>query len=158
MVGKSYQEWQAEEQRKFNALPIYWAFSDKQFEEVCERVGASGPDDFYTHKSLGGGFYLKSDADVVREYLTQPSELPELMKDYKFAKGAFLYEMGNHEYQFDMGQSNWEVFDCFGDCEYDELDRPSVYMDQLGLSDEARKAFVDARREFFKLCDENGWW
>ena len=150
----TYQEWRKKEQEEFNALPIHWAFSDAQFQETCEELGASGPEDFYQIRELGGGFYLKSDAEQIRAYLDKPNELPELLKDYEWAKGAFLYEMGNHEYHINW-DGDWDVCRCFGHVEGDD---PDKYFDQLGWEPQTRRAYLDARREFYKMCDENGWW
>lgn len=153
MANITYKEYTKQRQDEFNALPIYWAYSDKQFEEICERLNATA-DDFYTSKALGGGFYLKKDADIIRAYMDKPDELPELMKDYDFAYEAILYEMGNHEYHINW-DADWDVCRCFGSVKGDD---PDKYFDQLGWEPQTRKAYLDARKEFYRLCDENDWW
>ena len=153
MAG-SYREWRKAEQERFDALPLHWAFSDAQFEAICEELGAEGPEDFYSSKALGGGFYLKKDADIIRAYLEEPNELPELLKDYAWAKDAFICEMGNHEYHINW-DGDWDVCRCFGHVSGDD---PDEYFKQLGWEPQTVKAYLDARGEYYRMCDENGWW
>ena len=142
----TYEEYKQARQEEFNALPIHWAFSDEQFEAVCEKLGASGPDDFYTTAALGGGFYLKKDADVIREYLMKPDKLGELMEDYEFAKGAFKYEMNNHEYFINLYQGDWDTMSCFIDIEFRE-EGTEGYLARSGWSEQTKQAYRDAKRE-----------
>lgn len=104
-----------------------------------------------------GGFFLKSDADVIHEFLNRPNELPELMKDYDFAFGAFYYEMGNHEYHINW-QADYDVFSCFGNIKYDDSYYAEDYCDQLKFEEVTRRAFKDARNKFYKDAEEKGWY
>lgn len=151
----TYDEYKAERQRKFNELPVYFAFSDKQFNEVLEKTGASGPEDFYG-LGVGGGFFLKSDADKIHAFIDEKPELDELMKDYDFAKGAFPSEMANHEYHINM-QADWDVINCFTDVDYYEAEEKG-YLALTGWEPQTKQAYLDARKEFYQMCDEKDWW
>jgi len=153
-MATTYEQYKRERQAEFDALPIYWAYSDEQFEAVCRKVGANGPDDFYTTKSLMGGFYLKSDADVIREYLMKPDPLDELMRDYEFAKGAFRYEMGNHEYFINRYQADWDTMSCFIDIEFAD-EGTEGYLARSGWDEQTKQAYRDAKREEYRYWVEN---
>lgn len=73
-----------------------------------------------------------------------------LASNYEYWKSAIKYEMWNHEYIYDNYQGNWDVLSAFGNITYDEDDRPEFYMKQLGWNDVQKRAFYDARREYYK--------
>ena len=152
----TYEEYKAARQAEFNALPIHWAFGEEQFALICEELGASGPEDVYTDKSLMGGFYLKSDAPTVRAYLEKPDELPELMRDYAFAKGAFHYERNNHEYFINYYQADWDTMSCFIEIEYRD-EGTEGYLARSGWDEQTKQAYRDAKREAYRQWCEEGW-
>src|SRR5574344_210153 len=100
----TYEEYKNKKQEEFNDLPIFYAFSNEQFEAAMNERGLTLKDTDKIFK-LGdtGGFYLKKDAEIIRAYFSKQDELSELMKDKTFATEAFLYEMNNHEYAI-----NWQ--------------------------------------------------
>lgn len=152
----TYEEYVNARQKEFNELPIHWAYSDAQFEMICKELGASGPEDFYTDKSLMGGFYLKSDAPIIRAYMEKPDELPELMKDYEFAKDAFKYEMNNHEYHINYYQGDWDTMSCFIDIEFKD-EGTEGYLARSGWDEQTKKAYRDAKNETYRQWCEEGW-
>lgn len=100
----TYKEYRDKRQAEFNKLPIFYAFSNKQLEEELRKRGyetlEEGCKEIYKLGSTGG-FYLKKDANIIREYCSKDrdAELREMMKaNHDFAKDAFVYEMLNHEY------------------------------------------------------------
>lgn len=150
----TYEEYRRERQRAFDELPIYYAFSDEQFDEVLEKTGASGPEDFY--KFACGGFYLKRDADVIRAWIEKPDQLPELMRDYEFAKDAFKYEMNNHEYHINHYQGDWDTMSCFIDIEFKD-EGTEGYLARSGWDEQTKQAYRDAKRETYRQWCEEGW-
>ncbi len=88
-------------QQEVNDFPMFFAFSDKQFEEGMKRFGLKPTDTDKIYK-LGstGGFYRKSDAKALRDMLDRHSqEMDEAIKnDDDFVYSMFSYELGNHEY------------------------------------------------------------
>ena len=151
----NYKEYKEKSQEEFNALPIFFAFSNKQFEEEMKKRGLTINDTDKIYK-LGhtGGFYLKSDADIIRKYMETPSELPDLMKNPEFAYDAFLYEMYNHEYGINW-EADYDVLSCFGKIKYtDEDDDVLKYFDELNFTPETRNAYYSARKTYYKETAE----
>lgn len=156
----TYKEYREQREKEMNELPIFWAFSTEQFmEEMKKRTRATTVEGAakLVYRFGNGGFYLKTDAQKVRDYFNKPDQLPELMKDYNFAFDAILYEMNNHEYAINW-QADWDVCSCFGHVDYsdteDELQR---YFDQLGWEDTTRCAYFAAKKEHYKMAEENEW-
>ena len=120
-----------------------------------KRLGCT-PDDLV--RFAPGGYMRRSDVGALKDLLKrQTQELTERMSTYDFAFAAFLYEMGNHEYHIN-GQADWDVVSCFGTVEYDDEKGGLSYLRDLGYPQETLRAYEDARREYFRQCDENGWW
>lgn len=153
----TYKEYKEKEQAEFNKLPIFWAFSQRQFKEEMEKRGLTenDTDKLYSFGDMGG-FYLKTDAQIIRDYFDRPNELPELMKDQVFAEDAFLYEMRNHEYHINW-QADWDVCSCFGHCKYEEGKGGLSYLQEMGYGTETMVAYQIARQKFYKAVEENGW-
>lgn len=72
----------------------------------------------------------------------------ELEQDYDYLKTAFLREMYDHEYGINW-QGDWDVLSCFGDIEYRDEDGLTGYFDQLEFNDTQRRAYMDARRQYY---------
>ena len=92
----TYTEYKNARQGEFNALPIFWAFSNRQFEEAMQERGLTMNDTDKIFFIGAGGFALKSDKDAILAFLKKEDPLPEMMKDPAFAEDAFFYEMCNH--------------------------------------------------------------
>ena len=154
----TYKEWKEKEQEEFNKLPIFFAFSDKQFKEAMEARGLTLADTCKVAR-LGdtGGFFLKEDRQVIRDYFDKPNELLELMKDPEFAENAFLYEMGNYEYHINW-QGDWDVCSCFGRCKYEDGKGGLSYLKEMGYGTETLLAYQTARQKFYKQVDEGDWY
>lgn len=152
----TYKEFVDKRQSELNALPIFFAFSNEQFKTAMEERGltVNDTDKIYKFGDIGG-FYLRSDADKIREYFSRPDELKELMKDIKFAEDAFEYEMANYEYAINY-QGDWDVCSCFGNCKYDECKGYAQYLKNMGYSDEVIQAFRNAKMKHYKSMEENG--
>ncbi len=159
---ETYQQMKQRHQDAVNELPLIFAFNNQQLEEALAKRGMTSSDLERNHLvSYGGGCYcLKSDEAAIDKALTDMSaEQAEAMKDYDFAYGAFLYELGNHEYHINTYQGDWDVFSCFGYVEWGGEDAGADhYMTELGYTDDQKRAFYDARKEFYRQCDENNWW
>lgn len=153
----TYEEYRKQSQEEMNALPIFWAFNTKQLEEEMNKRGLSLKDTDKIYRFGNGGFYLRSDAKQIRDYFNKPDKLSDLMKDYDFALDAILYEMNNHEYAINW-QADWDVCSVFGKVEYTEAeDELEQYFNQLHWEDTTRKAYLDAKREHYKMAEENEW-
>ena len=154
----TYTQYREQRQKEYNALPVFYAFSDDQLEKEMNKRGLTIEDTDKIYK-LGnsGGFYLRSDADIIRDFFNKPDLLPELMEDEAFAESAFRYEMGNHEYHINW-EGDYNVCACFGSCEYGEDKTYKDYLKEMGYSQTVVNAFGSARRKFLKECEENDWY
>lgn len=152
----TYEEYRKQRQDEVNALPIFFAFSNKQFEEEMGKRGLTVED---TDKicRISGGFCLKSDLGTIKEFVRKPDPLHSLMNDATFAESAFYYEMGNHEYHINW-QGDWDVCSCFGSCEYGEDKDYTDYLGEIGYSQDVIAAFGTAKTKFYNACRENDWY
>ena len=155
MAGITYEGYKNARRKEVNDLPLHFAFSNEQFAEVLEETGANGPEDFYKFGDTGG-FYLKKDAPIIHAFIERDNPLDELMKDYEFAKGAFHYEMNNHEYFINTWQADWDTMSCFIDIEYADEDTEG-YLARSGWDEQTKQAYRDAKRECYRKWCENGW-
>ena len=151
----TYVQYKQQRQDEFNALPIFFAFSNKQFEDAMKERGLTVNDTDKIYR-LGrtGGFYLRSDAHIIKAYYEKPDQLPELMKDHDFAVSAFRYEMDNHEYAINY-QGDWDVVSCFASSAL-EFSESKTYVDYLkeAGSEDLISAYQDARRSHMKAAEE----
>lgn len=154
----TYKEYKKARQDEFNNLPIFFAFSNEQFKKAMEERGLTENDvDKIYRFGDTGGFYLKKDSDVIRNFMNKPNKLNEYMKDPEFAESAFYYEMGNHEYHINW-QGDWDVCSCFGDCEYSDDKTYVDYLTELGYTQEIINAFKLAKKRFHSDCIKNDWY
>lgn len=127
----TYQEYKNKRQEEYNALPIWYAFGQQQFDEAMKAHGLNPEDTDKIYAFGGGGYYLRSDAEKIRAFFTEVDELYELMDDADFRKDAFRCEMDNHEYCINW-QADWDVCRCFGHCEYSDCKGYIDYLTELG--------------------------
>lgn len=151
----TYAEYRNKRQTECNALPVFFAFSDEQFEKhLAERGLKTTPEDLKKLCQFGnGGFYLKSDSDKIRNFI-ESDNLDELMKDPEFAEDAFYYEMGNHEYAINW-QGDWDVCSCFCNCKYDDNKSGTDYLRENGYAEEIINAYISARKRH--MNDAKDW-
>lgn len=157
----TYQEWKEKNQQAFNDLPIFFAFGRDQFRKAMEERGLTENDTDKIYR-LGdtGGYYLRKDAEIIREFFQNEKEdktLEELMQDHDFAVSAFRYEMDNHEYAINYYQGDWEVVGCFSKkpLEFGDDKNYKDYLYEAGLEDlipyyqEARASHYKAAEDWF---------
>ena len=101
-----YAELRQRQQQEFNALPLGFAFSQKQFDEMMEGWGLDPEKDLDKICSIGaGGYVQKKDADLLRRTRQRLAvEMAEAIAADKTGEGfvyeMFLYELDNHEYSY----------------------------------------------------------
>lgn len=101
----AYAEMSKRHQEETNALPMYWAFSDEQFDKKLKELGLTRKDTGKLCKTFGGGFCLASDAKMIADTLRRHRRELEaaIAADETgggFIKDMFLYELRNHEYTY----------------------------------------------------------
>ena len=155
----TYQEYKNNRQSEFNALPIFWAFSNEQFRREMEKRGLTEDDTDKIYKLGMGGFYLRADAEIIKAFMEAPDPIHELMENSEFAEDAFYYEMGNHEYHINYYQGDWDVCSCFGNCEWGGEEKTyAEYLKDMGYSDGVVKSFKRAKARFLQAARDNDWY
>lgn len=157
---ETYTEMQNRFSAEINALPLKFAFNDKQFDAMCESFGFAPEDAPLKLYSGYGGFYRREDSDLIRGTFTRHyDELHAAMKDTVFATDAFVYELCNHEYAYNIYQGDYDTLSAFGNITWAGEDAsPDIYMDELGFSDDTKAAYYEARQKYYKMGDEGEWW
>ena len=113
-----YAELRKRQQEEFNKLPLGFAFSNKQFEEMMQRWGLDPEKDTdKLYRIPGGGFIQKKDHALLHETTERhQAERQAAIDADKTGEGfiyeMFLYELDNHEYGY-TGDTE-EALDALG--------------------------------------------
>ncbi len=157
---KAYTEMKARHQAAFDACFDEWgfaAFSEEQFDEGMAKLSPKLAEGEKVVRFAGGCFIAKSRVGGLKDVLAESArELRDAMADPAFARGAFLWEMDNHEYCINW-QADWDVCDCFGECEYGEDKAGGDYLREMGYGPDVERAYRDAAAEHFRRAEEQGW-
>lgn len=101
-----YAKLRQRQQQEFNALPLGFAFSQKQFDEMMKGWGLDPEKDLNKILRIpGGGFVQKKDIDLFHQTVERHSaEMVAAIAEDKTGEGfiyqMFLYELDNHEYSY----------------------------------------------------------
>lgn len=101
-----YAELRERQQKEFDKLPLGFAFSNKQFDEMMQRWGLDPEKDLDKITRIPyGGFIQKKDLDLFHETLERhSSETKASIEADETGEGfiyeMFLYELDNHEYGY----------------------------------------------------------
>ena len=155
-MKETYTEMKKRHEQETGAFPMRFAFTESGLQEILNEWGCTRED----LTTVGAGSIMrKTDVKAFINLMQQhTSEINEGMKDADFAYSAFLYEIGNHEYHINTYQGDWDVFSCFGGVEWGEEKQAQDYAGELGMEAQTLDAFYRARKEHYRLCDENDWW
>lgn len=100
----AYAEMKERHQKRINALPLKFAFGQKQFREMMESWGLTEDDTDKIYK-LGrtGGFYLRTDSKLIfttfeENEIEMKAAIGNDIDGSGFIKDMFCYELANHEY------------------------------------------------------------
>ena len=111
--AETYLTLKARHQKEVDALPIFFAFSNSQFDEGCKKYGVTDPAK-ELYKLGGGGFYRKADSGLIRDTFTRhAAEKKAAMNNEEYAISAYIYEAGNHEFHINM-DPHFDMANCFG--------------------------------------------
>lgn len=104
-MTNAYLEMKNKHQKEVNEFPMFFAFSDKQFEEGMQKFGLQVTDTDQIVSIGGGGFCRKSDAKSYSDLLKRfEQEMTEAMESDEtgeaFILDMFSYELANHEYGY----------------------------------------------------------
>lgn len=116
-----YVELKSRQQKEINDFPLFFAYSNKQFDEGMLKLGLE-PNETDKIYKLGntGDFYRKSDSQKLKDMFDRhDKEMLEAMKDDEFVLQMFEYELWNHEFCI-----TYDYNDTLRACglKFDELD------------------------------------
>ena len=102
-VMNEYEQIKNRHSKEINTLPIFWAFSMKQFNEGMEKFGLEPTDTGKIYKLQGGGYYRRTDAKILRDmFARHEKEMSEAIGRDKTGEGfifnMFDDELSSHEY------------------------------------------------------------
>jgi hypothetical protein len=104
-MTETYLEQKARQRKELENFPIFFAFSEDQFEEGLKKFGMTEHDKNLLTRVPGGGFIRTADAEkfvdmVIRhvEEFTAACEADTTGEVGGFLFQAFNYELANHEY------------------------------------------------------------
>ena len=134
-----------QEYNDFTTDAVYWAFGQKQFDELLEKLNMN-LDKFKKEFAnyYAGGFIRKSkikESEQLSERHWHEMQA-RLKSDFDFAKSAFRYELGNYEYCYSYRLT--EVFAALG-----------VTTKQVNEHELLNKAFNEARKEYMDWAMDN---
>ena len=134
---ETYLEMKERHRRETNALPIEFAFSNKQFDRAKAKLGIHDNCELAT---LGAGSIIrKSDEPVIMATFNRhDEERKAIMKDMKVLEDGFVYEMSNHEFAINS-QGVDDVLRCFDLTEEEVKNNPQV-----------KAAFERARKRYWE--------
>lgn len=96
-----YKTMKDQHQEEVNNFPMFFAFSNKQFEEGMKKIELSPSDTDKIYNLGGGGYYKKTDSEKLHVMFNNHSEeMKKAMTNEKFVYDMFDYELGNHEYNY----------------------------------------------------------
>ena len=112
-----YADLKQRQQEEFNAFPMQYAFSDRQFNQAMAALGLDLTDTDKVYRVPGGGFYRREDGPRFKEMLDRfDRELQEAIAADQTGDGfiyeMFLYELDAHEYGYTMDRS--DTLDALG--------------------------------------------
>lgn len=139
---ESYKKMKREHQTEIDNFPIFFAFSNEQFEKAMKEAGLN-PEDTDKIVSIGmGGFVKKKDAENFLDMIAnhQKEQEKSIAADETgegFIKDMFLYELANHEYivtgRFD-----------------DTLDAVGLTLEEVKENEALEHGLITARNEYIR--------
>ena len=98
-----YADLKQRQQQEFDAFPMQFAFSNRQFAEAMAALGLKTTDTNKVYRAPGGGVYRRKDGPQLKAMMDRfDRELQEAIAGDKTGDGfiyeMFLYELANHEY------------------------------------------------------------
>ena len=145
LARETYQEMKRRHEKEYNDFVegrIFFAFSNKQFDEGMERIGLKPTDTDKIYSIGAGGFILRSESKAHKEMANRfAREEKEAIANDKDGTGyireMFEYEMNNHEYGYTGDIS--DTLDCLG-LTIEEINNNEALLNGFKI---ARKAVID---------------
>ena len=140
---ENYNNLKQRHQKEFNEFPMFYAFSNEQFNEGMKKIGLDPSETNLVYKTSIGGFYRKTDSHRLKKIIDNHiKEMAEAMEDDDFAYEAINYELGNHEYCITYDTS--DALEALG-------------LDPENLDERLKHITRRAADNQLRLAAENGW-
>lgn len=145
MNKETYQEMKKRQREEVNRLPIYWAFGDKQYQELLQKLNKTDEEIQEECFGIFGGLAFKKDKEfIIKTLIRHDKEMTETLKnDNEFLKNALIYELGNHEYIITYNTS--DTFRALG------------LSKQFFDDEEKHNILIEAIEEYKKDMERLGW-
>ena len=144
---ENYNQMKSRHQKSVDNLPMYFAFGDRQFNELREKLGFETEEEMLKNVfTLGAGsIILKKDKELVMNTFEQNSkEMEKAMKDDDFLLSAFEYELGNHEYRI-----TYEIDET--------LDARGITPEEYSNSDRMKRIMKQAKINYLNEMEKFGY-
>lgn len=136
-------------------ISCYGNFSDPAFEKSWKRKTVN-----MIRDDISFAYYAKDKQEFVKHhyelFATLQKREAETVNNPEYQKKAFLQEMWNHEYGINW-EADYDTLSAFGNLVYHRQDdglELQDYFDQLKFSELQRKAYFEARREYYVMFNE----
>ena len=133
---EKYNEMKTRQSEEFNNFPMFFAFSDKQFEKGMDKIGLTKKDTDKIYSAGAGGYYKKTDSKNLKNLMSRhANEMDEAIKADTIGEGFILnmfdYELSNHEYCITMDTE--DALDALGISQID-IDKNEALQHGLKLA------------------------
>ena len=147
---ETYQKLKARHENEVNALPLGFAFSEEQFEEMKLKLGVKENNELYRLGSTGG-ILRKVDSELIHGTFKRHAEerrkaiFTETGINTEYVQSMFYYEMCNHEFGI-----NWDgKAEVLSACDLNEK--------QLNSIPELNQAWNAAEKQYYAAAKKNDW-
>ena len=147
---ETYQELKARHEKEMNALPLGFAFSGEQFEEMKLKLGVKENCELYRLGNTGG-FCRRADSELIHGTFKRHAEerrnaiFAKTGINADYVQDMFYYEMCNHEFGI-----NWDgKAEVLSACDLTEK--------QLDSIPELKQAWKAAKKKYYAAAEKNGW-
>jgi uncharacterized protein YaaQ len=147
---ETYQELRTRQQKEVDALPLGFAFSEKQFEEMKAKLGVKENSELYRLGSTGG-FYRKVDADlIIGTFKRHQEERQNAIFTANgintvYVQSMIYYEMCNHEFAINH------------DGREEVLEACNLTEELLDKHSELKNAWNAAHKQYYADAERNNW-
>ena len=147
---ETYQELKTRQQKEVDALPLGFAFSEKQFEEMKAKLGVKKNSELYRLGNTGG-FYRKIDTDlIIGTFKRHQEERQNAIFTANgintvYVQSMIYYEMCNHEFAINH------------DGREEVLEACNLTEELLDKHSELKNAWNAAHKQYYADAERNNW-
>lgn len=142
-----YEELKAKQRKEADALPIYFAFGQRQFDELMQKLGFDNEEEFKKNVfTIGAGSIIlnKDKEKVLDTFLKNEKEMEKAFENDDFLLSAFEYELANHEYIITYDIS-------------DTLRALGISLKEYQENERYKKIMAQAITNYKKAMEKFGW-